>query len=188
MSKRRRSSVSVQDRELGWEKGPNGRRLCRFCRIEVPPNRKTFCSSACIHNWKLRSNGKYLRKFLYERDLGKCALCKKDTRYQKIRIEDAAFEAKSRSSLLWEKDSSYIQFLKNESLTVKEAKKTLWQADHIIPVSFGGGECGLEGYRTLCLKCHKGVSKKLSSFTVLLKNKSVKESDLLDFLKMDEES
>jgi hypothetical protein len=30
-----------------------------------------------------------------------------------------------------------------------------WQADHILPVCEGGGECGLENYRTLCTDCHK---------------------------------
>lgn len=30
-----------------------------------------------------------------------------------------------------------------------------WEADHIIPVVEGGGECGLENYRTLCLPCHR---------------------------------
>ena len=33
-----------------------------------------------------------------------------------------------------------------------------WEADHIIPVSEGGGLCGLEGYRTLCRPCHGKVS------------------------------
>jgi 5-methylcytosine-specific restriction endonuclease McrA len=31
----------------------------------------------------------------------------------------------------------------------------LWQADHIVPVAEGGGECGLDNYRTLCTACHK---------------------------------
>lgn len=31
----------------------------------------------------------------------------------------------------------------------------LWEADHIVPVVEGGGGCGLEGYRTLCVPCHK---------------------------------
>jgi 5-methylcytosine-specific restriction endonuclease McrA len=30
-----------------------------------------------------------------------------------------------------------------------------WQADHIIAVVNGGGGCGLEGFQTLCLPCHK---------------------------------
>ena len=33
--------------------------------------------------------------------------------------------------------------------------KRLWEADHIIPVYLGGGLCGLDGYRTLCLWCHR---------------------------------
>lgn len=30
-----------------------------------------------------------------------------------------------------------------------------WQADHIIAVVNGGGGCGLDGYQTLCVPCHK---------------------------------
>ena len=36
-----------------------------------------------------------------------------------------------------------------------------WEADHILPVSEGGGLCGLEGYRTLCRGCHGRVSGEL---------------------------
>lgn len=39
--------------------------------------------------------------------------------------------------------------------------KKLWQADHIIPVSLGGGLCGLDNYRTLCLLCHKECTAEL---------------------------
>lgn len=36
-----------------------------------------------------------------------------------------------------------------------------WEADHITPVVEGGGQCGLENYRTLCVPCHRDVTKKL---------------------------
>ena len=36
-----------------------------------------------------------------------------------------------------------------------------WEADHIKAVAEGGGECGLENYRTLCTPCHRSVTKKL---------------------------
>jgi hypothetical protein len=155
MSFRRRSSVRAQDRESGRERGPNGRRLCRFCRKEVDPPRVTFCSDACVHHWKLRSSTKYLRAHVYERDLGGCASCGRDSRVWKIAVEDAGLEARRRSGQTWRKDAVYAVFLKAEGLTVKEAEKTLWQADHIIPVALNGGECGLDGIQTLCLKCHK---------------------------------
>ena len=34
-----------------------------------------------------------------------------------------------------------------------------WEADHIIPVSQGGGACGLDNYQTLCPDCHKEKTK-----------------------------
>lgn len=41
-------------------------------------------------------------------------------------------------------------------------KHSLWQADHIKPVVEGGGGCGLDNYRTLCLRCHKGATAELA--------------------------
>lgn len=29
------------------------------------------------------------------------------------------------------------------------------QVDHVIPVSKGGGACGIDGFQTLCLNCHR---------------------------------
>lgn len=31
-----------------------------------------------------------------------------------------------------------------------------WHADHILPVYKGGGQCGIENFRTLCVACHAG--------------------------------
>jgi 5-methylcytosine-specific restriction endonuclease McrA len=41
------------------------------------------------------------------------------------------------------------------------ARRTLWDADHILPVAEGGGECDLENLRTLCLPCHREVTAEL---------------------------
>jgi 5-methylcytosine-specific restriction endonuclease McrA len=37
-----------------------------------------------------------------------------------------------------------------------------WEADHIIPVVRGGGRCGLDGYRTLCVPCHRAETAALA--------------------------
>lgn len=37
---------------------------------------------------------------------------------------------------------------------------SLWDVDHILPVEHGGGGCGLENLRTLCVPCHKAATKK----------------------------
>jgi 5-methylcytosine-specific restriction endonuclease McrA len=41
------------------------------------------------------------------------------------------------------------------------ARRHLWDADHIIPVVEGGGECDLSNMRTLCLKCHREATVSL---------------------------
>lgn len=41
--------------------------------------------------------------------------------------------------------------------------RSWWEADHIVPVSEGGGGCGPEGYRTLCLPCHRRETAKLAA-------------------------
>ncbi|GAG13619.1 unnamed protein product [marine sediment metagenome] len=37
-----------------------------------------------------------------------------------------------------------------------------WEADHIVPISEGGGCCGLDNYQTLCVPCHKKESAALA--------------------------
>jgi 5-methylcytosine-specific restriction endonuclease McrA len=39
---------------------------------------------------------------------------------------------------------------------------TWWESDHIVPVVEGGGECGLEGLRTLCWRCHRAETAALA--------------------------
>ena len=36
-----------------------------------------------------------------------------------------------------------------------------WEADHILPVSMGGGGCDLSNYQTLCKDCHREKTHKL---------------------------
>ena len=36
-----------------------------------------------------------------------------------------------------------------------------WEADHIVPVVEGGGQCGLDNYRTLCIRCHRKATREL---------------------------
>lgn len=116
-------------------RGPNGRVLCRWCGVEVPRGKRTFCSgvrakftyptgellvpgSGCVHEHCLRSDPGYARKCVWARDKGHCALC---------RMASGG-----------------------------------WQADHIMPVAEGGGSCGLENLRTLCTACHLIETRKLA--------------------------
>src|SRR3954468_4848480 len=59
--------------------GANGHALCRRCSEEVTPPRRSFCSDACVHQWRLRTDPAYLRDNVLRRDRGVCALCTTDT-------------------------------------------------------------------------------------------------------------
>lgn len=43
----------------------------------------------------------------------------------------------------------------NDICAACKQKADAWEADHIVAVVNGGGKCGLDGFQTLCVSCHK---------------------------------
>lgn len=132
---------------LNLPKGDNGRALCRWCSLEVPPPKRTFCSDWCVHEWKLRTDPGYLRDQVLARDKAICALCRVDTREAWLRLKRARGERRAEMLAKW-------------GMT-KLNRRSLWDADHVVPVIEGGGECDLSNIRTLCLRCHREVTAAL---------------------------
>lgn len=137
-------------------KGPNGRSLCRRCNVEVPKYRRTFCSDECVHQWKIRTQPQYVRQQLLKRDAGVCAGCGLDC---------GTLERAMNKTGRWHdwnrrKPDHGVNAWLREQLGLPP-RGTIWHADHQIPVAEGGGECGLDGYRTLCRACHAVVTREL---------------------------
>jgi 5-methylcytosine-specific restriction endonuclease McrA len=124
-------------------KGAAGRNLCRWCSLEVPQGRQTFCSPYCVHEWRLRTDPGYLREKVFARDRGICARCGLDTVELRKRKRKMGYAERLQFERQWGK------------------RKTLWDADHIVPVAEGGGECDLDNMRTLCLACHRELTAEL---------------------------
>ncbi|MFL6351585.1 MAG: HNH endonuclease [Bryobacteraceae bacterium] len=125
--------------------GCNGRFLCRWCNLEVPRGRLTFCSEWCVEEWKLRSNPGHLREKVFQRDRGVCAVCGLNCIAELNWIKRLRGAARSKAIAEWG----------------LRGRKSIWDADHIIPVVEGGGECDLSNMRTLCLKCHHKYTAEL---------------------------
>jgi 5-methylcytosine-specific restriction protein A len=123
----------------------SGRPLCRWCNLEVPRGRFTFCSAWCVEEWKLRSDPGHLRQRVFERDHGICAQCGLDCVAHFRHLKKLRGAARSRAESEWNWGS----------------RKSLWDADHIVPVAEGGGECDVSNMRTLCLKCHRNFTSAL---------------------------
>jgi|SRR5687768_5847723 len=146
MSTSRTMPGGIADR-ANLQKGPTGRALCRWCSLEVPSRRFTFCSDWCVGEWRLRTNPGYLRERVFLRDQGVCAICQADT--------VVAFAELKRS-----RGRRRQELLAHWGLR-RISRRTLWDADHIRPVVEGGGECDLENIRTLCLACHRQETRNL---------------------------
>ena len=140
MSTSRTMPGGVADR-ASLPKGTNGRLLCRWCSLEVPARRFTFCSDWCVNEWRLRTDPGYLREQVLLRDAGVCAICRTDTitAYRELR--------RSRGS-------QRKKLLATWGLR-RLTRQSLWDADHKVPVVEGGGQCDLQNLRTLCVRCHR---------------------------------
>ena len=83
-----------------------------------------------------------LRRQVWKRDRGICAICLLDAEHL------CTLLAKPKAK----KDQKAIAAVRR--LLKIGKRKTLWDADHIVPIIRGGGD-ELENMRTLCLWCHK---------------------------------
>lgn len=134
-----------------------GFRCCRWCGESIHPPRRTFCSDVCVHELRLRTQPGYVRQCCYDRDKGICQLCSVDTKI--IAKTARKLEGKTRIDYL-EKHS----IRGNRKIHARKHGGGLWDADHTLPVVKGGGLCGLENIRTLCIACHKNVTKELMQY------------------------
>jgi 5-methylcytosine-specific restriction protein A len=177
-------------------KGPNGRNLC-FCGCgrEVVRPRLNWFSDECVRAWQLINDPATIRAEVLKRDKGICAGCGIDCdRERRIANETFALwmwlarreaEQQFRSRQLAEPYPGAGQEYHNihawASRWVTEDIKArgwdlhghTWEADHIIPVVEGGGQCGLDNYRTLCLPCHKKASAQLAKRRALARRRQI---------------
>ena len=99
-----------------------------------------------------------MRQRVFRRDKGVCALCGVDTVQlgRDLRAEWQTIKRGNTPELLAAKnafEAQYPWFL---------GRQTYWDADHILPVVEGGGECTIDNIRTLCIPCHRQATRELA--------------------------
>lgn len=150
MSKHRVSPAAGWVQADKLPRGPNGRACCRGCGTEVPRGRRSFCSPACVESWRYRTDPGFCRAMVERRDRGVCAICGLDTE----RLA-ALVHGLDRKYRLHPKHHGFMRRFKARHGVSHRFCGWLWDMDHTTPVVEGGGECGLDGYRTLCIWCHR---------------------------------
>lgn len=132
-------------------KGEDGRYLCRWCWGAVPAPRRLWCSPACVHDYRQRSDWSYIRDRIIERD--KVCACCGGCRY-------SCKGGARRAPIGWGVRESYwhtreLRRAANDGsvwgpFNVIEAR---WEVDHILAVADGGTD-DPSNLRLLCVPCH----------------------------------
>lgn len=147
-------------------------RLCAWCGGNLPTVaiqdgvECTYCSRECTEQGRLKRGGMYaskqIRSMLYALEGGVCRKCNIDAHalYTRIRSLHPAERLNALINANWNlpKTSKSLERLLNNP---KEGD--FWQADHIVPVAEGGGNCELDNLQTLCVPCHQTETEKLRS-------------------------
>ena len=153
-----------------------GKLICRWCGGPVEPPRRTWCSQACVHEWEIRSSAQAVRNAVQTRDRGVCAQCGFDAIAAEKELRDAAWNDRVSAGMVdyashwltqefWKTRFPTFHTIAdrlNIPMKRRDISRSLWEADHIVPVAEGGGCCGLDGFRTLCWRCHAAETKALA--------------------------
>jgi superfamily II DNA or RNA helicase len=137
-----------------------------------------FCSSKCEKDMKVKASSGAARQQLMKRDRGICDICNLDcaTLVKRLQSIEKNQEADSEEMPLWKQQrerllsrkeyqvfASKLSSAMKESLIDRALSGKAWQADHIIPVFEGGGQCTITNLRTLCTACHREVTAEQAS-------------------------
>jgi 5-methylcytosine-specific restriction enzyme A len=142
--------------------GPNGERLCRNCHGPMPADkRKHNCSAKCSEEWACKTSPSHLRWVILKRDKGICAMCGLDTLALHQAVEWVCNHLYKSDHSRWG-FTEWREFQKALGI-LGRYPGDLWDADHIVPVIEGGGESGLDNFRTLCIPCHKKATAELAA-------------------------
>lgn len=160
---------------------------CRYCGKPVPKGRRNWCSQTCIDEHRLRNNPAVARAAVLKRDRGVCAACGRDTLELESKIgawlacdwtvsaDGGRGQIEHHFGELFARAQRRRAFATRLKVwAVNQPRvgadgiprmplRTLWEADHILPVVEGGGGAGLSNLRTLCRCCHRKATAELAA-------------------------
>ena len=145
----------------------NGR-ACAWCggRLSTASvaGEATYCTEECAVEGRLRRGGMFastsIRSTVFDMEGGRCCLCKVDAHslYKQILTLAPPERLNKLLSVNWKLPKTKKAM---DSLLNNPTEGQFWQVDHIQAVAEGGGDCGLENLRTLCVPCHSVETGKL---------------------------
>jgi len=169
-----------------------GEKPCAWCRVVmIKGKNRRYCSEACSNEFLVRYNTAFAAQKVWQRDQGICQACGLNTHEVRDMLHptppylsrsasaqygknpwnrfdypnDEDFRNYYRELALYKKRLKNLEKSQQDfpwALDLVSAGVPLAEVDHIVPVCEGGGACGLDGLRLLCVPCHKDESKRLA--------------------------
>lgn len=163
MSHETRRPLRGSDRPV--RRDASGKPLCRECGGPVRAPRRTLCSEKCVETLRIRTSPSAAREIVFQRDFGVCALCRRSTqelreRLRRFRRRRPRPEVVAEARALAQGFEIAVEI--RDVRPIVGFRRSFWEADHVLPVAEGGGGCGLDNLRTLCIPCHRDVTAELA--------------------------
>ena len=120
-----------------------------------------FCGRACREAYACQTSAQGLRRVVFARDGGVCALCGADGHalVERLRALAAAPHGRRVAAAL-RANAAWADFPRClDRLLEKPSDGRAWEADHAVRVADGGGEALADRVQTLCVPCHKAKTK-----------------------------
>lgn len=162
-------------------------KVCTFCAGPCGGRRTKWCGEKCLNNyWVTCGYVSFTEAVVKQRDKEVCQMCGLDLNNL---LEDFYSESVVEFERAARKLDGYIpNNLILDAYDIVNASKVwqwlsrnrLWQIDHILQVSEGGGcgygdDFGLSNLRCLCNKCHRHVSAQATKKRALEKREKSKK-------------
>lgn len=141
--------------------------------LPVVAQHELFCGGRCWATYKQRTSPGALRHQLAKEEAGVCQECGLDAKLLTSLLK--ASPPESRLELLIEKHPPFAlprHLTRARRLAEQAREGAAWHADHIVPVFGGGGECGLDNLRTLCVLCHADTTARQAAERAELRRKA----------------
>ena len=139
---------------------------CLVCLelVHTPTAGSPFCGERCAASFFCARSGASARYQLFERERGVCQQCGFDAHGFHQRLQALPAGPERLQALM---ASPYVSTAKANLQRVMRTPRAgdFWEADHIVPVEFGGGESDLSNFQTLCVRCHAAKTREQAGRT-----------------------
>ncbi|KEG12264.1 putative SNF2 DNA repair protein [Trypanosoma grayi] len=122
--------------------------------VHIENDTDMFCSGACRAAFYIKRSGSAVRRSVREADKGICSRCQVDCETL-CALVAVATTRRDRECVI-DRMHPHMRHYPNlfNRLVENPVPGNVWNADHILPVSQGGGQANMDNLQTLCVACH----------------------------------